>query len=185
MTVIKSHFYYAALFLLIWAAGLGIAQEAHGQSAGNEPPTLGLPPGDLERNHDANIQAYVDLLRSNVKEQKVQVISQIMAFSPSQASTFWPVYTEYDAELTRLSDRRVELIKEYAENYGVLTDQKADELVNGFFDLRVERTNLLRKYYDLLKGKMGTLAAARFVQVEGQLLNLIDLEIASQLPAVE
>jgi hypothetical protein len=184
MTISKSHISYAVLFSLIWVAGLGIAQEAHGQSAGNQPPTLGLP-GDRELNRDANIQAYVDLLRSNVREQKVQVISQIMAFSPSEAATFWPVYTEYDSELTELSDRRVELIKEYAENYGVLTDQKTDELVAGFFDLRVERTTLLRKYYNLLKGIMGTIPAARFVQVESQLVNLIDLEIASQLPAVE
>jgi len=40
----------------------------------------------------------------------------------------------------------------------------------------------LAKYYDRVKQEMGAMTAARFVQVENQLLFIIDLQIASSLP---
>ncbi len=183
MTTMKTRFLYSLFVLLFSAPGFATAQQAGGQLVANQP-TFGEPE-DWELNRDANVQAYIDLLRSNVREQKVQVLSQIMAFSPADASKFWPVYTEYDAELTKLKDRRVEFIKEYVDNYGILTDEQADEMVYGLLDIRVERTGLLRKYYDRVKGALDPINAARFLQVESQLLNLVDLQIMSSLPAVE
>ncbi len=183
MTTMKTRFLYSLFVLLFSAPGLATAQQTGGRLVANQP-TLGAPE-DWELNRDANIQAYVDLLRSNLREQKVQVLSQIMAFSPADASKFWPVYTEYDTELTKLKDRRVEFVKEYVDNYGILTDEQADEMVYGLLDILVERTGLLRKYYDRVKGALDPVTAARFVQVESQLLKLVDLQIMSSLPAVE
>ena len=67
----------------------------------------------------------------------------------------------------------------------MLTDEQADEMVYGLLDVLVERTGLLRKYYDRVKGALDPITAARFVQVESQLLKLVDLQIMSSLPAVE
>lgn len=183
MTHAKSRFLYSLVFLIL-APALGTAQQAGGQLVVQQQPTLGAPE-DWELNRDANIQAYVDLLRSNLREQKVQVLSQVMAFSPGDASKFWPIYNEYDAELTKLKDHRVEFIKEYVDNYGILTDEQADEMVYGLLDLLVERTGLLRKYYDRVKGALDPITAARFLQIESQLLKIVDLQIMSSLPAVE
>ncbi len=183
MTTMKTRFLYSLVVLLFLAPGFTTAQQTGRQLVVNQP-TLGEPE-DWELNRDANIQAYVDLLRSDVREQKVQVLSQVMAFSPGDASKFWPIYNEYDAELTKLKDRRVEFVKEYVENYGILTDEQADEMVYGLLDVLVERTGLLRKYYDRVKEALDPITAARFVQVESQLLKLVDLQIMSSLPAVE
>ena len=103
------------------------------------PPTTGT--------QEQNIQAYVDLLRADVKSQKVAVISQMMQFTPAQASVFWPVYTEYDKELTQLGNEKLALIRDYGANYGAITDQKAEELVMKALDLEARRTALKKKYY--------------------------------------
>lgn len=179
MPYVKIQFLCLPLLLLVLAPSLAVAQQIAGQ-----PPTLGAMP-DVDLNRDANIQAYVDLLREDVRREKVQVLSRVMLFSPADASKFWPVYTEYDAELTVLADRRVEFIKQYLDNYGVLTDEQADALVYGLLDLLVERTELQRQYYDRVKDAIDAVTAARFLQVESQLLKLIDLQIMSNLPAVE
>ena len=79
---------------------------------------------------DLNLQAYVELLRSDLKSRKVVILTQVMEFTPAEASTFWPIYKEYDDELSRLGDQKLQLIKDYAESYGNITDQKAGELVS-------------------------------------------------------
>jgi hypothetical protein len=75
-------------------------------------------------------------------------------------------------------------IREYARTYGQMTDEKADELIQNGLKYRKQRSELLAKYYDRVKQQLGATTAARFVQVEDQLLLIIDLQIDSSLPIV-
>jgi len=134
---------------------------------------------------ESNIESYIDLIRADVKAEKVQILGAMMQFSPDEASTFWPIYKTYDADLTKLGDQKLALIKEYADNYDSMTDEKADELVEKNFALVSARNALLKNCYEQVKSKMGAKTAARFVQVEHQLVMIIDLQIASELPAVK
>jgi hypothetical protein len=63
-----------------------------------------------------------------------------------------------------------------------MTDAKADELIHNALDYQKQRGELLAKYYERMKQSMGAITAARFLQVEHQLLLIIDLQIASSLP---
>jgi hypothetical protein len=49
---------------------------------------------------------------------------------------------------------------------------------------REQRDKLLAKYYERVRQELGGITAARFVQVEHQLLTIIDLRIASSLPVM-
>jgi len=91
----------------------------------------------------------------------------------------------YDVELTKLNDQRVENIKEYARTYNAMTDEKADELIRKSLAYQKQRAELLAKTYDRVKQAVGAITAARFAQVEHQLLLIIDLQIVSSLPVVE
>ena len=73
---------------------------------------------------EANLKAYVDLLRSDLKKGKVQILTELMDLSPDDSAKFWPVYNEYDKSLTKLADERLALIKMYVQNYGSLTDDQ-------------------------------------------------------------
>jgi hypothetical protein len=134
---------------------------------------------------EANVDAYIGLLRTDIKSQKVQVLSAVLQLTPEEASVFWAIYKTYDAELTKNSDERLAVISDYAENYGRLTDVKADDLVVKAMEIRQQRSAMFRKCYEEVKAKMGGLMAARFFQVENQLLLLIDLQISSMLPIAE
>jgi hypothetical protein len=131
-----------------------------------------------------NIQAYIDLLRANVRQQKGEMMGAVMQLSAADAAKFWPIYEQYDAELAKLNDQRVANIKEYASSYDQMTDDKADELIHKAMSYRKQRSELLAKYYELVKQSLGGITAARFVQVEDQLLLIIDLQIDSSLPVV-
>jgi hypothetical protein len=131
-----------------------------------------------------NIQAYVALLRLNVRQQKAEMLGEVMQLSAADAAKFWPIYEKYDEELAKLNDQRVTNIQEYAKSYDQMTDQKADELIQKAMSYRKQRSELLAKYYGQVKQTLGGITAARFVQVEDQLLLIIDLQIDSSLPVV-
>jgi hypothetical protein len=135
-------------------------------------------------NQKQNIQEYVELLRSDIRQQKAEMMGAVMQLSAEDAAKFWPIYSEYDAELAKVNDLRVANIEEYARTYTQMTDEKADELIQKALAYQNQRSQLLAKYYDRVKQALGGITAARFIQVEHQLLLLIDLQIASSLPVV-
>jgi hypothetical protein len=129
-----------------------------------------------------NLSAYAELLRSDVRTQKVAIITEVMGFTEKDDAAFWPVYREYDLEMARLGDERVAMIAEYANNYSKLTDEVADRLAMRALDLESRRQAAKAKCYERLKSVLPARTAARFLQVEHQLQLLIDLQIAAALP---
>lgn len=133
---------------------------------------------------DLNTREYIALLHKNVRSQKAKLMGAVMQLDTDDAAKFWPIYKEYDGELGKLNDMRVANIHEYAQDYTRMTDDKADELVQNAFNFQKQRDDLLAKYYGKVKDSLGAVTAARFVQIEYQLLQIIDLQIASELPVV-
>ncbi len=131
-----------------------------------------------------NIQAYIVLMRSNVRQQKAEMMGAVMQLSAADAAKFWPIYSDYDAELSKVNNLRIENIQDYSQNYAQMTDEKADQLVQKAMGYQKQRSELLAKYYDLMKQSLGAVTAARFLQIENQLLLIIDLQINASLPIV-
>jgi hypothetical protein len=131
-----------------------------------------------------NFQAYAELLRSDVRTQKVAILTQMMNFTEAEDTAFWPIYREYDAELSKLGDERVALIQEYAKGFLQMDDPLADKLALRALDLEARRHAVKAKYYERVKKALSPRAAMRFLQVEQQLLLLIDLQISASLPVV-
>jgi hypothetical protein len=134
---------------------------------------------------DANLRAYVELLRADVRAQKVAFITELMEFTAAEDQAFWPIYRAYDTELSAINDERVTGIEEYARNYNKVTDALADKLAMKAIELEGRRTALKQKYYTQFKAALSARTAARFLQVENQLLLVIDLQIAASLPIVK
>jgi hypothetical protein len=140
------------------------------------------PPSSERETKTLNLAAYAELLRSDVRAQKVAIITEVMGFTESEDAAFWPIYREYDLEMAKLGDERVAMISEYARNYSTLTDAVAGELARKAIDLSARRDAALGRCFDRLKAALSPRTALRFLQVEHQLLLLIDLQIASALP---
>jgi len=47
--------------------------------------------------------SYLEYLRTDLSEQKREIIAETMELIVEQAEIFWPIYTEYEAELDELS----------------------------------------------------------------------------------
>ena len=142
-------------------------------------------PASADTTRARNLQAYVELLRSDIRDQKVALISGMMQFSEEDDAKFWPVYREYEQELSSINDDRLALIREYASSYEQMTDPIANRLAHAVLDLEARRNALKTKYYERLTAILPARTAARVLQVENQILLLIDLQIAAALPVIE
>ena len=134
---------------------------------------------------EMNLRAYAELLRADVRAEKVAILTELMQFTEAEDKAFWPIYREYDVELSKVNDERVGLIDEYAKNYTQVTDALADKLALKALELETRRTGVKQKYYERMKSALSAKTAARFLQVENQLLMVIDLQIAASLPIVK
>jgi hypothetical protein len=134
---------------------------------------------------ELNLRAYTELLRADVKAKRVAIITEIMQFNDSEAATFWPLFQDYDYELTKLGDTRVQLITDYIKNYDDITNEKADELMSAALALEAQRAGLKKKHFDIMKKALSAKTAARFFQVENQIQQVVDLQISSNLPALQ
>ena len=161
------------LMMVIGSAAMAAAQEA--------------APAQLPRAaaREQNLRAYVELLRSDLRAQKVAVITEMMQFTEAEDVAFWPVYREYELELSRLNDDRLALIETYAKTFDKLNNSNADEMMVKALNIESRRTGVKQKYYTKLKTVVSPLTAARALQIENQILLLLDLQIAASLPVVQ
>lgn len=140
------------------------------------------PSSPEQQTADKNTKAYIDLMRRNVRQDKAEIMGAMLALGAQDAAKFWPIYSEYDAQLTKLNDQRVANIQDYANSYDNLTDAKADELIQNAISFQKQRAELLYSTYGKVRQALGGVTAARFAQIENQLLLLIDLQINAALP---
>lgn len=134
---------------------------------------------------ELNLSAYAELLRSDIRSQKIAILTQVMSFTEAEDAAFWPIYRDYDAEMSRLGDERVALIADYAQHYSAMTDEAAGTIASKAIDLDNRRGAALAACFERVKKALSPRTALRFLQVENQLRLLIDLQISAALPVIE
>jgi len=130
-------------------------------------------------------EPFVELLRQDIQTDKVLLMTAALNLTEEQGEKFWPLYREYQTKLSTLGDGRIKLIKDFAANYDTMTEDKAKDLAKTSFDLQEKQLSLLKKTHKNVSKEIGPILAARFAQVENQLLNLIDLQIAAEMPLIK
>lgn len=133
---------------------------------------------------DAEYDKYVSLLRKDLRSDKKQFLALNLPLTEAEAVKFWPVYEQYAGELAKIYDARIQIVKDYAANYGTLTDSTAATLSLRSIDNDEAVSKLRQKYVPLVGKVLPGKRAALFFQIEKRLGLLIDLQMASEIPLV-
>ena len=128
---------------------------------------------------------YIELMKTDIKARKMELVDEFMNLSTAQAKKFWPVHKKYQKELSKLNERELFLIKKYADNVDQMTSDVAKEIAYEAFELDIARGYLKKKYYREFAFATDGITAARFFQIENQLALLVELQIAAVLPLME
>jgi len=127
----------------------------------------------------------IQLLRQDLRSEKKQLVAANLILTDAEATKFWPVYDQYSAEMTKVGDQRYALIKEYAQNYGSLTDAQAKSLIDRSLALDESIAQLRIKYVPIISSVLPGIKTATFFQIDRRITSLIDLQLGSQIPLVQ
>jgi len=126
----------------------------------------------------------IELGRSNFKAKKIAVITETMQFTEDEADIFWPIYREYEYELSQIGDQEISLLKKYNENFKNLTDEKTTELMQQSFSIDSQLLDLRETYFNKISEALNPQLAARYIQIESLIQKFVLLALAAQIPLV-
>jgi hypothetical protein len=134
-----------------------------------------------EQVNDANLQ----LMRQDVRSERKKIVAANLPLTETEAAKFWPVYDRYVAETTKVNDGRLDLLKEYAQNFDAATEQQADSLIKRWLALDQDNAQLRLKYVPEFEKVISHKKTAMFFQIDRRVSMFIDLQLASQVPLIK
>lgn len=134
--------------------------------------------------HADELDKYMEMLRSDLRTAKVELLTEELKMTEPQAAIFWPIQREYETELAKVQDARYAMIKDYAKAYTTMDDATAKSLMDRAFKLQEQRTGLLKKYSGKVSKSVSPQVAARFAQVESFVQSMIDLKVRGEVPVL-
>lgn len=133
----------------------------------------------------AQTNEYLEMSRDVLKSERKEAIAEVMSLNETQETAFWELYNEYESLNYDIQNKRIALIKDYAENYESMTNDKADALVREYFKFKELDSKLKYKYYKKMKKVIPATEAAKFTQANSKIDTLIDMELALDIPLIE
>jgi len=146
------------------------------------PSTKAVAQQETSAGYD--VEKDIALLRRNLRAEKKKLIAVNMPLTESEATKFWPVYDEYALDMSKQYDQFYALIKEYAAVQKTITDAQASDMLRRWSAIQVEIAQTRQKHVPLIEKVIAGRKAAHFFQIDRRLYELMDLQIASEIPLV-
>jgi len=143
---------------------------------------LALSPLCCAQNQEPGMASAIEVVRADIGADRAKIITQAMNFSDKDAATFWPIYRKYEYERSTVIDRRVAVIREYAEKHSTLTDADAKSMAERMFDCDSRLAALKKKYFKKFNAVLPAVTVTKFFQLEHRIDLLVDMQVESSLP---
>ena len=143
---------------------------------------LALSPLCRAQEQELSMASAMEVMRADVGADRAKIITVAMNFSDKDAAAFWPIYRKYEYERSTVDDRRLAVIKEYAEKYSTLTDADAKSMAERMFDCDSRLAALKKTYFKKFNKVLPALTVTKFFQLEHRIDLLVDMKVESSLP---
>ena len=127
----------------------------------------------------------MEILRESVLANKKLVIAENMKLTSSEAEKFWPVYEDYQKELGKIANQKLDLIEKYAKNYQTMTDELAIELLDKYMSIEAQRLALQSVFVPKFKKVLPPIKVTRYFQCENKIAAIINYDLAAQIPLIK
>ena len=165
---------------------LGLATvQLWGQQPTDQVRKLRQPPGgaavseDTQWSPDQDIQ----LLKSNLRAQKKQIVAANMDLTDTEAEKFWPVYNRYAADVATIYDTKIALFQEYLENYDSMSGEQAESYLRRRAAVEEDIMQVRLKYLPEFRKVLTGRETALFYQIDWRLDLILNLQLA-QAPVI-
>jgi len=163
--------------LLVIASGLLLSNvEICAQAAQSAPAASPQSQASLDQD--------IQLLRRDIRSQKKEIVAANMNLTPDEATKFWPIYDQYTAEVAKIGDSRVVLIREYGSSYNTMTDAQANDFMKRATAIDQQFNDTRSKYVPIFEKVISAKKTALWFQIDRRLDLLINLQLAANIPVV-
>jgi hypothetical protein len=145
----------------------------------------GQSPSQAAAKTKSSVDQDIKLLREDIRSRKKQLIAANLKLTADQAAKFWPLYDLYSAELSRIGDQQTALIREYADQWGTMTNDQASSLAKRSIAMDEQITQLRAKYLPIFSQAVPGQVVATFFQLDRRFHALLEIQMASQIPLVQ
>lgn len=123
-------------------------------------------------------------IRQILGKEKKELIRQFMSLNEADAAKFWPVYDEYSEKRKVLADDRIDILKDYADQYVGMTDDQSKALGKRYFKNESSILKLQQKYYNKLSKSVSPLKAMQFMQAENYIQTTLRSALQDAIPFI-
>ena len=126
-----------------------------------------------------------EITRAALEANRKLLVAANMQLAEEEQEAFWPLYEKYQKELRTINERTGAMIKDYVENYYVLTDDKAKKLLAEALDIDEDHVKLNKTYVKKFDKALASKTVARYFQLENKFEAIVEYELARQIPLVQ
>jgi hypothetical protein len=124
----------------------------------------------------------IDLMQAAFGMDKKACVAEFVQPSAAQKDAFWKLYDEYETQRKELGKQRIDLLKQYADQYSKMTSEQADAWTKQVIELQKKTDALIVTYYTKVKGVTNGIVATQFYQIENFILTAIRAKVLQNVP---
>ena len=132
-----------------------------------------------------NVNDYLEMSREVLSVEKKAAIAEIMVLTEEESTVFWEMYNDYNNELYKVHNERITIIRDFAENYEMMTDEKADELWMASMKYQEDLHKLKKAWYGKFKKALPAGKVVTFFQADSKIETLVNAQLALEIPLLE
>jgi hypothetical protein len=122
--------------------------------------------------------------RSALKVDRKAAVAEELQITEQEGKAFWPLYQQYRAEMDKSGDALIALIKDYAQLYPNVPDDRAKVMLNQLCDLEKQLVETRNSYLKKFQEVISPAKTLRFAQVESRLDLALRNGLAAGVPLV-
>jgi hypothetical protein len=129
----------------------------------------------------------MEIVHEKLKADKKLIVAKYMELTESEATKFWPVYEEYQADLQKIDQRLLSMLQSYAADYRnkSLTDEKAQKLLDEWIAIENDDAKRRGSFVPKVMKALPAKKAARYLQIENEYRILLKYDLATTVPLVQ
>ncbi len=129
----------------------------------------------------------IELTRWSIQSERRAAVANNLELSEQESKSFWPLYDDYRAAMSKVGERTIKLITDYADAYSKnnLSNDQALQMVNDYLSIESDKLKVKKRYLKRFQSVLPPKKLARFFQIDNKMDTFINASIAKEVPLVE
>ena len=128
---------------------------------------------------------YLEQLRTEIQTDRQALVAASLGLTDEEGAAFWPVYRDYRNDMAKVGDRMQKLIQDFAEIWGIATEEQAKTMVNEMLAIQRDQLKVRKSHLSKFRKVLPEVKVARFLQIENKIDAIVNVGLAESIPLVE